>query len=160
MRLNLLLIILLRLLVPPSSDAQSADSANFGKASSSRNMIASVHPLATDAGIDAFKRGGNAVDAAIATAVTLGVVDGYNSGIGGGCFILIRKPDQTLIAIDGREMAPQAAHRDMYLKNGKPIPLASQVGSLAVGVPGALAAYNRAIQDHGNLLFEDVIRPA
>ena len=59
-------------------------------------MVASVHPLATDAGVAAFERGGNAVDAAIATALTLGVVDTPNSGIGGGCFILIRRADGTI----------------------------------------------------------------
>ncbi|MFP6602801.1 MAG: gamma-glutamyltransferase, partial [Pirellulaceae bacterium] len=77
-----------------------------------RGMVVSVHPLATDAGLNALKAGGNAVDAAVATALTLGVVDGFNSGIGGGCFILIRRQDGTLLAIDGREMAPAKAHRD------------------------------------------------
>jgi len=66
-------------------------------------VVATVNPLASDAGADAFRNGGNAVDAAIAAAVTLGVVDGHNSGLGGGCFILIRSPDGTLSAIDGRE---------------------------------------------------------
>ena len=62
-------------------------------ATSKVNMVASVHPQATKAGVNAFRNGGNAIDAAIATAVTLGVVDGYNSGIGGGCFVLIRRTD-------------------------------------------------------------------
>ena len=66
-------------------------------------VVASVNPLATQAGLDAFEQGGNAVDAAIATALTLGVVDNHNSGLGGGCFILIRLPDGSLAAIDGRE---------------------------------------------------------
>src|SRR2546423_2841442 len=84
-------------------------------ASGTRGVVASVHPLATQAGINAYQRGGNAVDAAIAAAVTLGVVDAHNSGIGGGCFVLIRKADGQLLAIDGREMAPAAATRDMFL---------------------------------------------
>ena len=88
-------------------------------AQSPRNMVASVNPIATDAGLRAFEQGGNAVDAAIATALTLGVVDGFNSGIGGGCFILIRTAQGELVAIDGREMAPAGAHRDMYLRDGK-----------------------------------------
>ena len=70
---------------------------------SRKNMVASVHPLATQAGIDAFSNGGNAIDAAIATALTLGVVDNFNSGIGGGCFILIRTAKGEVYAIDGRE---------------------------------------------------------
>ena len=79
---------------------------------STENMVASVHPLATDRGLQAFKMGGNAVDAAVSTALMLGVVDGFNSGIGGGCFVLIRTSDGQIIAIDGREMAPAAAHRE------------------------------------------------
>src|SRR6187402_3769797 len=82
-----------------------------------KGAVASVHPLATDAGINALKRGGNAVDAAIATAITLGVVDGHNSGLGGGCFILIRAADGAVTAIDARETAPALATRDMYLKD-------------------------------------------
>src|SRR5688500_8190266 len=59
----------------------------------SRGMVATVHPLATEAGVAALERGGTAVDAAVAAALTLSVVDTHNSGIGGGCFILIRRPD-------------------------------------------------------------------
>ena len=72
-------------------------------------MVASVNPVATEAGVNALKSGGNAIDAAVAVALTLGVVDGNNSGIGGGCFMLIRRADGKVIAIDGREMAPAAA---------------------------------------------------
>lgn len=129
-------------------------------ATSTKGMVASVHPLATDAGVDALRRGGNAVDAAIATALTLGVVDGYNSGIGGGCFILIRRADGSLIAIDGREMAPAAAHRDMYLVDGKPSTQLSQIGPLASGVPGALAAYAEAVEEHGRLKLSELLEPA
>ena len=67
-------------------------------------------------------------DAAVATGMMLSVVDNFNSGIGGGCFILIRKPDQTLIAIDGREMAPAAATRDMFIRDGKAVPELSRTG--------------------------------
>jgi gamma-glutamyltranspeptidase/glutathione hydrolase len=123
-------------------------------------MVASVHPLATDAGIAAFKRGGNAVDAAIATALTLGVVDGHNSGIGGGCFILIRRADGQFAAIDGRETAPAAATRDMYLKNGEPQGDWSVTGPLAVATPGALAAYELALKNHGKLTIKYSLRPA
>ncbi|HJN83555.1 MAG TPA: gamma-glutamyltransferase, partial [Verrucomicrobiota bacterium] len=110
-----------------------------------------VHPLATKAALKVFQQDGNAVDAAVAAALTLGVVDGFNSGIGGGCFMLIRKPDGTFSAIDGRETAPGAANRDMYLHGGRAKPELSRTGALAIGVPGALAAYDLAIRDHGNL---------
>ena len=129
-------------------------------ATSKQNMVASVHPLATDAGVAAFEQGGNAVDAAIATALTLGVVDGFNSGIGGGCFILIHRADGQVFAIDGREMAPGAASRDMYLRDGKPDGSLSQVGPLASGVPGALAAYEKAVSKHGKLSFRQLLMPA
>ncbi|MDP6337514.1 MAG: gamma-glutamyltransferase, partial [Verrucomicrobiota bacterium] len=113
------------------------------------------HPLATKAAEQAFKQGGNAVDATIAAALTLGVVDGFNSGIGGGCFMLIRKPDGTFVAIDGRETAPQKASRDMFLHDGKADPGLSRTGALAIGVPGALAAYDLAIREHGNIDFAE-----
>ena len=122
--------------------------------------VATVHPLGTDAGLNAMKQGGNAVDAAVAAALTLGVVDGRNSGIGGGCFILIRLADGKLVAIDGRETAPAAATRDMYLRNGKPQPELSLTGPLASGVPGALAAYDHALRHHGRLALGDLLLPA
>jgi gamma-glutamyltranspeptidase/glutathione hydrolase len=123
-------------------------------------MVATVHPLATDAGLAALQRGGNAVDAAVAAALTLGVVDGQNSGIGGGCFILIHRPDGRLVAIDGREMAPQRATPDMYLVDGKPKPGLSTIGPLASGTPGALAAYDLAVERCGRLSLSDLLLPA
>ena len=123
----------------------------FGQAAERTGAAVTVHPLATKAAQKVFQQGGNAVDAAVAAALTLGVVDGFNSGIGGGCFMLIRKPDGTFSVIDGRETAPAAASRDMYLRGGKAKPELSRTGALAIGVPGALAAYDLAIRDHGNL---------
>ncbi len=122
--------------------------------------VASVQPLATEAGVNAMKRGGNAVDAAIATALTLGVVDGHNSGLGGGCFILIRAADGTVTAIDGREKAPTLATRDMFLKEGKVDDEASKTGPLASATPGALAAYELALTKHGKLKLADLLLPA
>ena len=123
----------------------------LGHATERTGAVVTVHPLATKAAEQAFERGGNAVDATVAAALTLGVVDGFNSGIGGGCFMLIRKPDGTFAAIDGRETAPATANRDMYLRDGKAKPELSRTGALAIGVPGALAAYDLAIRQHGNL---------
>ena len=123
----------------------------LGQAAEKTGAVVTVHPLATKAAEYAFIQGGNAVDAAVAAALTLGVVDGFNSGIGGGCFMLIRKPDGTFVAIDGRETAPQKASRDMFLHDGKADPELSRTGALAIGVPGALAAYDLAIREHGNI---------
>lgn len=146
-----LLLLSLALVVP--AYAQSS-------ARNERGMVASVHPLATAAGVNALRQGGNAIDAAVAVGLTLGVVDGHNSGIGGGCFFLIHKADGTVIAIDGRETAPAAATRDMFLRDGKADTDLSQHGALASGVPGALAAYVHALTNHGKLKLSEVILPA
>ncbi|HSH14938.1 MAG TPA: gamma-glutamyltransferase, partial [Verrucomicrobiae bacterium] len=122
----------------------------FAAPTSTQNgMAATVHPLATDAAVQAMRDGGNAVDAAVAAALTLGVVDGQNSGIGGGCFMLIGRPDGTFVALDGRETAPAAATRDMFLREGKAEPDLSQTGALAIGIPGSLAVYDHAIRKFG-----------
>ena len=119
--------------------------------SAQHGAVATVDPLATDAAVRVMKRGGNAIDAAVAAGLTLGVVNGYNSGIGGGCFIVARLADGRVITINGRETAPAKAHRDMYLRDGKPDTRLSQLGPLASGVPGALAAYARLAKAHGKL---------
>ncbi|HSJ00820.1 MAG: gamma-glutamyltransferase [Verrucomicrobium sp.] len=148
----------------------SAQAEERPPVSSKEAGVASVHPLATEAGLNALRQGGNAVDAAIATAITLGVVDGHNSGLGGGCFILIRSADGQITAIDARETAPALATRDMYLVPPKPgeVPApaptvnekASKTGALAVATPGALAGYALALERHGKLKLRDIALPA
>lgn len=125
-----------------------------------RGMVASVHPIATEAGMNVLRQGGNAIDAAAAVGLMLGVVDTDNSGIGGGCFILIRLANGKFVAIDGRETAPAAATRDMFIRDGKADTELSQIGALASGVPGALAAYEYAVKKFGKKKFRDVILPA
>jgi gamma-glutamyltranspeptidase/glutathione hydrolase len=129
-------------------------------ATGSRGMVATVHPLASDVAVRVMREGGNAVDAAVAAALMLGVVDPQNSGIGGGCFILIRLDDGQIVAIDGRETAPAAAHRDMYLRDSKPQRSLSRTGPLAVGTPGALAAYSKVVKRYGKREFKSLILPA
>jgi len=123
-------------------------------------MVTSVHSIATDAGVRVLQQGGNAVDATVAVALTLGVVDGENSGIGGGCFMLIRRPNGEVIAIDGRETAPVGASRDMFVRNGKALGQLSQTGALASGVPGCLAAYDFALTHYGRKRLKELILPA
>ena len=125
-----------------------------------RGMVSSAHPLATEAGLNVLKSGGNAIDAAVAVGLTLGVVDTHNSGIGGGCFMLIRLANGKFVAIDGREMAPSAATRDMFLRDGKGDTELSQTGPLASGVPGEVAAFDYAIKNHGKKQLKDLILPA
>jgi gamma-glutamyltranspeptidase/glutathione hydrolase len=122
-------------------------------------MVASVQPIATDAGVAVLKNGGNAVDAAIATALTLGVVDGHNSGIGGGCFMLVRLADGRTFAMDGREMAGAKATADMFIRNGKGDTDLSQNGALASGVPGSLAVYQYAAAHFGKKKLADLLAP-
>jgi gamma-glutamyltranspeptidase/glutathione hydrolase len=129
-------------------------------AEAKHGMVATVNPLATDAAVAVLKDGGNAIDAAVAAGLTLGVVDGHNSGIGGGCFMLIRTADGKFHAIDGREMAPAEASRDMYIRDGKADTEMSQTGALAVGIPGSVAAYEYALKNFGTKTIAAVITPA
>jgi gamma-glutamyltranspeptidase/glutathione hydrolase len=142
----------------PSFAGNSGNTPPYADANDT-GAVATVNPLATQAGMDALARGGNAIDAAVAAALTLGVVDGHNSGIGGGAFVLIHWEDGSIEAIDGREMAPIAAHKDMYVREGKAVPELSQTGALAVGVPGSLAAYDHLIRRGGKLTLSDALQP-
>ena len=103
--------------------------------------------------------GGNAVDAAVAAGLTLGV-GWVQLGNCGGCFLLIRTPRGEIVGIDGREAAPATAHQDMYLKNGEADPSLSQSGPLAIAVPGALAAYQWALSRFGKRSLNTLIMPA
>jgi len=96
------------------------------------NVAATVHPIASQAALSMYKSGGNAVDAAIAAALCLGVVDGHNSGIGGGCLMLIRTQQGAIHAIDGREAAPAAASSSSSIprprrSSGTPSPAADTI---------------------------------
>ncbi len=110
--------------------------------------------------MNAFRNGGNAVDAAVAAGLTLGVVDAHNSGIGGGCFMLIHLPNGKVVAIDGREMAPAKAQRDMFLRGGNAVSQLSKTGPLASGIPGSLAVYDHALRHFGNRKLSDALLPA
>lgn len=123
-------------------------------------MVATVHPLATEIAVQTMRDGGNAVDAAVAAALMLGVVDGHNSGLGGGCLILVRCEDGRLLAIDGRETAPAAASAEMFVRDGEVVPWWSQTGALASGVPGSLAAYALVLEQAGKRTLPDLLRPA
>jgi gamma-glutamyltranspeptidase/glutathione hydrolase len=107
-----------------------------------------------------LRRGGNAIDAAVATGLVLGVVDQFNSGIGGGGFLLLRLADGKVFAVDGREKAPAAASRGMFVKEGGYDSRLSRVGPRAVGVPGILAAYEKALDLGGSRSLGELIQPA
>jgi len=123
-------------------------------------IAASVHPLATQAGINVLKSGGNAIDAAVAIGLTLGVVDTHNSGIGGGCFMLVHLANGKNFCLDGREMAGAAATRDMFVRNGTGDTTLSQTGPLAIGVPGEVAVFEYAETHFGKKSLRDLLQPA
>ncbi len=139
-----------------------APAASRYPARARNGMVASAHPAATAAGVEAMRRGGNAVDAAVATALVAGVVEPYSAGIGGGGFMLVRDGRSGAIAvIDYRETAPAAASRDMYLDAaGEVIASASDVGHRAVAVPGTVAGLHEAHRRFGRLKWKAVVAPA
>jgi gamma-glutamyltranspeptidase / glutathione hydrolase len=124
--------------------------------------IATAHPLATQAGIDILKKGGNAFDAAAAITASLAVVEPYSSGIGGGAFWLIhRASDNKQTMIDGREKAPMRSHKDMYLdKSGNVIKGLSLNGPMAAGIPGVPAGIEHLVKHYGRLSLKEVLVPA
>src|SRR5881394_1167893 len=124
-------------------------------------MVASVDVIASRIGIDIMKRGGNAVDAAVAVAFALAVTWPAAGNLGGGGFMLIRNADGTTEAIDYRERAPLAATRDMYLDPlGNVIKGASTDGYKAIGVPGTIAGLMLAHKRHGKLKWSELVEPA
>lgn len=124
--------------------------------------IASAHYLATEAGHEILAKGGNAFDAAIAVSATLAVVEQQSSGIGGGAFWLFhRAKDGKNVMIDGRETAPAAAHRDMYLdQNGEVDRDKALYGPLAAGIPGEIAGFEHIATHYGRLPLSDSLQPA
>ncbi len=124
--------------------------------------IASAHPLATEAGHEILRQGGNAFDAAVAVSAVLAVVEPYSSGIGGGGFWLLhRASDGFETMIDGRERAPLAAERDLYLdQDGEVIPGRSINGPLAAGIPGEPAALVHISKHYGRLPLKQALAPA
>lgn len=122
--------------------------------------VVSAHPLASKVGIAILKRGGNAIDATIATQLALAVVYPQAGNLGGGGFTVARLGNGQLIALDYREMAPGKAHRDMYLDaEGNPLLDKSQAGHLSGGVPGTIAALFE-MHRYAKLPFSQLIQPA
>ncbi len=124
--------------------------------------VVTAHPLATDAGIEILNKGGNAFDAAVAVTAALAVVEPYSSGIGGGGFWLLHvKRDDRDVMLDGRERAPLAATRDMYLdENNDVVPGASINGPLSAGIPGVPAAMAHLSAQYGTLPLSVSLAPA
>jgi len=124
--------------------------------------IASAHPLATAAGLEVLRAGGNAFDAAVAVSAALAVVEPTGSGLsGGGIYLLHRQSDGVEVAIDAREFAPAAATRDMYLDaHGNPVPGLSTDSALAAGIPGEPAGLALLASHYGRLPVARSLAPA
>jgi len=121
-------------------------------AAGARCAIATAHPLASQAGVECFERGGNAIDAAVAASLMLSVVDGHNSGLGGGGLALLRTTSGRVLALDGRETAPRRADASQYLNpSGLPDSRISQEGPRAAAVPGLVALLEQLSNDYGSL---------
>src|ERR1700686_1860586 len=126
----------------------------------SHGMIATDEQLGSEAGVEILKRGGNAVDAAVAVAFALAVVEPAAGNIGGGGFMLVRLADGRATFLDYREVAPGKATRDMYIKDGKLDEEASVIGYRSVAVPGTVAGLELALKTYGTLKLAEVMAPA
>ncbi|KAB8321011.1 gamma-glutamyltransferase [Tolypothrix campylonemoides VB511288] len=125
-------------------------------------MVVSAHPLASEAGMAMLRKGGNAVDAAVATTFAISVVEPFSAGIGGGGFLLLHQPKTGEIkALDFRERAPLKATKNMYLDaQGKVRPNASVNGYLAAATPGTVAGLYEVHRRYGKLRWQEVVQPA
>ena len=124
-------------------------------------MVVTSEQLASNVGIEILKKGGNAVDAAVAVGFALAVTYPTAGNLGGGGFMVIHFPDGQSTSIDFREKAPLQAFRDMYLdKNGNVIEGKSTLGYLACGVPGSAAGLTMALEKYGTMMLADVMKPA
>ncbi|MBZ9705717.1 gamma-glutamyltransferase [Mesorhizobium sp. ESP7-2] len=139
----------------------SAFAASPAPAKGENGMVVTAQHLASEVGVEVLKKGGNAVDAAVAVGYALAVVYPNAGNIGGGGFMTIRFKDGKSTFLDFRERAPLAATKTMYLdKDGNPVKGASLDGYLAVGVPGSVAGFEMARQKYGTLSRQDLMAPA
>ncbi|WP_405428584.1 gamma-glutamyltransferase [Streptomyces erythrochromogenes] len=146
----------------PPAAAAPAPPAKVPVAAGYGGAVASVDPDASAAGIAVLRAGGNAVDAAVATAAALGVTEPYSAGIGGGgYFVYYDARARRVHTIDGRETAPATATATLFQENGQPIPFAEgQTSGLGVGVPGTPATWKSALDAWGSRPLRQLLSPA
>jgi gamma-glutamyltranspeptidase/glutathione hydrolase len=139
----------------------SAQTTNKPLVEGKQGMVVSTHPIASDVGLAILKKGGNAIDAAVAVNFALAVCHPSAGNIGGGGFLVYRDKSGNVKALDYREKAPSAANRDMYLDaEGKIIPGKSMTGIFSVGVPGTVAGMQEMHDKLGKLPWEVLLLPA
>jgi gamma-glutamyltranspeptidase/glutathione hydrolase len=154
-RITLLRFFLLGYLILPFGNSLHAQT--YGK----NGMVVSDHHLSSDVGVEILKKGGNAVDAAVAIAFSLAVTHPEAGNIGGGGFLVLMKSDGDVTTFDFREKAPLAASPTMFLdENGKIRDDSNHEGLLSVGVPGTVAGLYQAHQKYGKLPWRELIQPA
>src|SRR5947209_19208533 len=145
----------------PRDDAQAAKAWPQQAVRAVHGMVATDEELGSQAGVEILKRGGNAVDAAVAVAFALAVVEPSAGNIGGGGFMLVRLADGKTSFFDYREMAPGKATRDMYIKpDGKLDAEASTLGFRSSAVPGTVAGLELALKTYGTMKLAEVLAPA
>lgn len=163
MKSNLIFLYILLIITVFSCKTKAPFAYSLQKSAiADQTMVVTAHPLASEIGLNILKKGGNAVDAAIAVQYALAVVLPVAGNIGGGGFMVLRMADGTTNTLDFREKAPGAASRDMYLDDNKDvIPRLSIDGHLAAGVPGSVAGMEAAFQRYSKLKdFKALIEPA
>jgi gamma-glutamyltranspeptidase/glutathione hydrolase len=151
-------LLALTLAAPVCAQLPPADSVKSER--STGGMVVSEHPLASQAGRDVLAAGGNAVDAAIATAFALAVTHPAAGNIGGGGFMVIRFPDGRSTALDFREMAPGASNPEMFVENGEYSNSRHHNSYVSVGVPGTVAGMDQAHRLYGSLDWQRLVSPA
>ncbi|QDY67185.1 gamma-glutamyltransferase [Glutamicibacter halophytocola] len=149
--------------IPASADPRHTD--KNPTATGTGGAVSSVDPEASAAGIEVLRKGGNAVDAAVATAAALGVTEPYSAGVGGGGYFLYYDAASGKVStIDGRETAPAATPQDAFIDpaTGEPYNFTPELvtSGVAVGVPGTVATWQRALDNWGSQSLKQVLRPA
>ena len=154
--MNVFIACFLCISLPVSSQTKTPVAHGYGGA------VATVNVLASKAALEILNSGGNAVDAAVAAASTLGVTDPFSCGIGGGGFMMIYlAKDKRVITIDHRETAPALASSVMFLENGDEMDFEkAKASGLSIGVPGTIRGWHEALSRFGTRSFADVLRPA
>jgi gamma-glutamyltranspeptidase/glutathione hydrolase len=149
-------LILSIVLAPPLALARNPVATGTGGA------VATISEKASESALAILNKGGNAIDAAVAAAATLGVTDPFSCGIGGGGFMVIYlAKDKRVITVDHRETAPSSFSPAVFTENGKPIDFETAVASGAsVGVPGTVRGWHEALQRYGTMSFKQVLAPA
>ncbi|MER6723504.1 gamma-glutamyltransferase [Streptomyces halstedii] len=146
----------------PAASAPAAPPPKSPVAVGYGGAVSSVDADASAAGIEVLRKGGNAVDAAVATAAALGVTEPYSAGLGGGGYLVhYDARTRAVQTIDGRETAPRSADSSLFLEDGKPVPFDAAVTSgLAVGTPGTPATWQKALDSWGSKPLRQVLEPA